>query len=71
MCRLVVRELNAHSERGALNLRTENRSGFVRHVDLELKVLVSTVHQCISRSHSKGRAADSCTSAKACYMYSL
>jgi hypothetical protein len=71
MRRLVVRELIAHPERVALNLRTENRSGFVPHVDLELKFLVLTVHHCICQSHSKVRAADSCTSAKARYVYSL
>jgi hypothetical protein len=46
MRRMVVRELVAHPERVAPSLRTESRSGFVRHIDLELKVLVSTVHYC-------------------------
>jgi hypothetical protein len=46
MRRIVIRELIAYSERVALNLRTENRSGFVRLVLLELRVLVSTVYYC-------------------------
>jgi hypothetical protein len=44
MRRMVVQELVAHPERIDLNLRMESRPGFVRHVDWEFKVLVSTVH---------------------------
>jgi hypothetical protein len=46
MRQMVVRELVAHLERVAPSLQKESRSGFVLHVDLELKVLVLTVHHC-------------------------
>ena len=41
---IIARKPNAHPERVALSLRTENRSSFVRYVNLELKVLVLIVH---------------------------